>query len=152
MLLISADAFEPAHALSEFKERVAGAGAIVTFSGAVRADANNQSVHQLFLQDYPPLTAAGVSEAMARAEKHWPLLGLSVRHRIGAINVGETIVFVAAASRHRRAAFEAADFLMDFLKTEAMFWKKEISDQGEAWIEPRNDDYADRERWNHIAH
>ena len=71
----------------------------------------------------------------------------SCPHRVGEILPGETIVFVATASTHRRAAFEAADFLMDYLKTEAVFWKKESTDQTDSWIEPRADDYADAERW-----
>ena len=70
-----------------------------------------------------------------------------VQHRVGEMKAGDTIVFVATASAHRRAAFEAADFLMDYLKTKAVFWKREKTDLGDAWIEPRDADYADAERW-----
>ena len=75
------------------------------------------------------------------------ILGLEVEHRTGVIPVGETIVYVAAASRHRREAFLATDFMMDYLKTEAIFWKKEYRVSGINWIEPRVQDYKDAKRW-----
>ena len=93
------------------------------------------------------MTAHGVEAAVEQARSRWPLEALTVHHRTGEIRTGETIVFVATASRHRRAAFEAADFLMDYLKTEAVFWKKEITEAGDVWIEPREQDYQDNQRW-----
>ena len=101
----------------------------------------------LFLQSYSPMTENGIETAVGQALNRWPLEALAVQHRTGEIRTGETIVFVATASKHRRAAFEAADFLMDYLKTEAVFWKKEITEAGDFWIEPREQDYQDNQRW-----
>ena len=94
-----------------------------------------------------PMTERGIEKAMTEAEARWPLMAIKVIHRTGEMAPGEAIVFVATASAHRRAAFEAADFLMDYLKTEAVFWKKEATPEGEHWIEPRSQDYEDRARW-----
>ena len=88
-----------------------------------------------------------VGSEMCIRDSRWSLDDLQVLHRIGEIPVGDTIVFVAAASKHRREAFEAVDFLMDYLKTEAIFWKKEITMNDSKWIEPREKDYLDAKRW-----
>ncbi len=134
--------------LAEFESIVQNAGAIVSFAGVVRPQsAAGVGVTGLYLQAYSPLTERGIETTLAAARARWPLAGVRVVHRIGVIAAGETIVFVAAASAHRRAAFEAADFLMDYLKTDAIFWKKEMTASGEAWIEPRSQDYADAARW-----
>lgn len=133
--------------LKAFQDRSTGAGAIVSFSGLVRENAETAKVRTLHLQAYEPMTSDAINKAATKAQSRWSLTGLRICHRTGDIAPGETIVFVAAAAAHRRAAFEAADFLMDYLKTEAIFWKKEITDQGEAWIEPRGEDHKDRARW-----
>ncbi|MEM9376705.1 MAG: molybdenum cofactor biosynthesis protein MoaE [Pseudomonadota bacterium] len=147
MLTISDAPIDAAELLEAFETTVASAGAIVTFSGNVRGQSDAGRVHALNLQDYSPMTQTGIAAAMDDANRNWPLLGLSVAHRTGRILAGETIVFVAAASAHRRAAFEAADFLMDYLKTKAVFWKKEETETGAVWIEPRAQDYEDAQRW-----
>ncbi|MAK62055.1 MAG: molybdenum cofactor biosynthesis protein MoaE [Ponticaulis sp.] len=147
MITVSADPLCSAEILKEFECRMDHAGAVVCFSGQVRPKAINSDVIALHLQAYEPMTTNGIRSAADAALERWPLDGLVVHHRVGKIKTGETIVFVATASAHRRAAFEAADFLMDYLKTEAVFWKKEITDQGEVWIEPRAEDYKDRDRW-----
>lgn len=139
--------FEPSDALKRFEAEAGGAGAIVSFSGHVRPQAASGPVTSLYLQAHSPLTERGIEAAAGRARERWPLTALTVLHRIGEMAPGEAIVFVATASAHRRAAFEAADFLMDYLKTEAIFWKKETGPEGAAWIEPRAEDYADRLRW-----
>ncbi|WP_022695554.1 molybdenum cofactor biosynthesis protein MoaE [Ponticaulis koreensis] len=133
--------------LNDFESRLSSSGGVVSFSGVVRPDGKDTRVLGLFLQSYSPMTENGVEAAVEQALNRWPLEALSVYHRTGKIRTGETIVFVATASRHRRAAFEAADFLMDYLKTEAVFWKKEITETGEVWIEPREQDYQDNQRW-----
>ena len=147
MLTVSDAPIDASALLQAFETAAAGAGGIVTFSGQVRPEAANGAVTSLFLQAYSPMTENGISAAIDNAKSRWPLTHVQVAHRVGEIRPGETIVFVATASAHRRAAFEAADFLMDYLKTEAVFWKKESTDQSELWIEPRADDYADAERW-----
>lgn len=139
--------FDPADALRQFNTAIGGAGAVVSFTGHVRPQANGAEVKTLFLQAYSPLTENGIEQAIASAKTRWPLSAVRIIHRIGEMQPGATIVFVAAASAHRRAAFEAADFLMDYLKTEAVFWKKEIGAGGSVWIEPRAEDYQDSARW-----
>lgn len=147
MLRVSDDVIDASTLLRRFEEEADEAGAIVTFSGQVRSHADDASVKELFLQAYPAMTETGIREAMASAEQRWPLEHQMVVHRTGSMHPGDTIVFVATASAHRRAAFEAADFLMDYLKTKAVFWKKEVTDKGVTWIEPRADDYQDAKRW-----
>ncbi len=147
MIRLSDTAFDPATELREFTAQAGGAGAIVSFTGLVRSSAASGPVTRLTLQAYAPMTERGIESAAETAMSRWPVSALRIIHRIGDMNPGEPIVFVAAASAHRRAAFEAADYLMDYLKTEAVFWKKETRPDGEIWIEPRAADYADAARW-----
>lgn len=119
-------------------------GAVVTFLGQVRAD---DGVKALLLEHYPGLTEQEIARAAAQAEARWRLDGLCVVHRVGAMTPGEAIVFVAAAAAHRREAFESVDFMMDYLKSQAPFWKKQRANGAEEWIEPRAADHADAGRW-----
>ena len=147
MISLSDQPFDVATVLREFELSVKGAGAIVTFTGTVRPQTTGEAVKTLYLQAYSPMTETGIGEAVRTAKARWNLISVRIIHRIGEIPPGDPIVFVATASAHRRAAFEAADFLMDYLKTEAIFWKKETSASGAKWIEPRLEDYSDRARW-----
>ena len=147
MLTVTEGPLNASALLNEFEKTAMGAGAIVSFTGLVRAEAAAGQVQRLYLQAYSPMTENGIQAAIDEAKARWPVPHVSVAHRVGDLVPSEAIVFVATASAHRRAAFEAADFLMDYLKTKAVFWKRETTDQGEAWIEPRADDYADAERW-----
>lgn len=147
MIRVSDAVIDASKALGEFERGVGEAGAIVSFTGQVRPVSAAGDVSSLTLQAYSPMTERGIERALRLAKEKWPLAGAHILHRTGEMKAGETIVFVATASKHRRAAFEAADFLMDYLKTEAVFWKKETTDQGETWIEPRQDDYQDAARW-----
>lgn len=145
---LTENTIDPAACLDEFTLRAGGAGAVVSFAGLVRPQTPSSAVSKLHLQAYSPMTERGIETACADALERWPLTAATVVHRIGNMQPGETIVFVATATAHRRAAFEAADFLMDYLKTEAVFWKKETLETGEeVWIEPRGEDYTDRQRW-----
>jgi molybdopterin synthase catalytic subunit len=148
MTFLIAGPLDPAAELASFEDRVGDAGAIMTFTGRVRAASGLGNVTSLFLQSHPILTAQGIENAIHTAHARWPLTASLVRHRIGELGVHDPIVFVATAARHRRAAFLAADFLMDYLKTEAVFWKKEVTATGTAWVEPKDTDYADKARWN----
>lgn len=150
-LIVSAQPINLADATAQFEQRAKGAGGIVTFAGQVREHNKSGDVQTLYLQSYSPMTETGIASAMQLANEHWPLIAICVRHRVGSMAPGDTIVFVGAASAHRRAAFEATDFLMDYLKTEAIFWKKETTTHGSQWIEPRDDDYADQARWSAIG-
>ena len=146
-MLTDAPLYAPA-LLAEVEAEYPDAGAIVSFSGIVRPEnSTGDAVTGLYLQAYSPMTERGMTASLTEALKRWPLDGAMVLHRIGDMAPGDTIVFVATASAHRRAAFEAADFLMDYLKTQAVFWKKETTAAGSTWIEPRAEDYADAARW-----
>ncbi len=147
MLRVSADPIDSAALLRSFEQDVGDAGGIVSFSGRVRSGAQGGDVITLHLQAYSPMTENGIETAMTKARHRWALTHAIVAHRIGDMKPGETIVFVATASKHRRAAFEAADYLMDYLKTDAVFWKKETTSTGDTWIEPREEDYSDATRW-----
>lgn len=137
--------FEPEVELALFRRssQAAGAGGVVSFTGLVRGDAD-----VLTLSHYAGFTEAQIARIGKQAAKRWPLLAYRVIHRIGAMTPGEPIVFVAAASPHRRAAFEAVDFMMDYLKSEAPFWKQEERAGETHWIEPRREDADDLKRWN----
>lgn len=138
--------------LMQFTAAHSAAGAIVSFTGQVRNHSAQKDVQGevsvLHLQAYEPMTSDGIIAAQNRAYARWPLQGVKIVHRIGDMKPADTIVFVATAAKHRRAAFEAADFLMDYLKTRAIFWKKEITQSGYIWVEPRAQDYTDAQRWD----
>jgi len=144
-LNISADPLDPEAAHKTFREVVNGAGAIVAFTGLVRGHSEDLT---LTLSHYPEFTEAQIQAIAETAEKRWPLVGWHIIHRVGPMKADEAIVFVATASKHRRAAFEAADFLMDFLKSEAPFWKSETVAGKDSWIEPRAQDINDKKRWS----
>ena len=148
MITLTDSPFDAAEAFRDFEKRAMGAGAIVSFTGLVRGTSKLGKVKTLHLQAYSPMTERGIAKAAADAKVKWALNAVSIIHRTGDLTPGDPIVFVATASAHRRAAFEAADFLMDYLKTEAVFWKKETTDSGAYWVEPRPEDYADRDRWS----
>jgi molybdopterin synthase catalytic subunit len=144
MIRIQAEPFDPAAELAAFAAGVAGAGAIASFTGLVRGGGN---VSGLELDHYPALTERAVTAIGGDARARFGLAGLAIIHRYGALAPGEPIVFVAAAAAHRRAAFDAVDYLMDRLKTEAPFWKREHGPDGPRWIEAREADLEDRARW-----
>ena len=135
-------------ALAAFNAAHPVAGAVASFVGKVRPDGD---VKALELTHYEPLTLGGMRDVAERAIERWSLDGLLVWHRVGTMRPGQTVVLVAAAARHRRAAFEATDFAMDHLKSAAWFWKRERRGHGDAgawhWIEPTERDHADRRRW-----
>lgn len=146
-MVVSSEPIDPGAALNAFEASANGAGAVVSFTGLVRPSSQHGDVSTLHLQAYSPMTERGIQEAITKTQKRWPLNAVKVIHRIGDMQPGDTVVFVVAAAKHRRDAFEAADFLMDYLKTNAVFWKKEITAEGEVWIEPRPEDYRDNARW-----
>ena len=147
MITLSEHPIDAPALLAAFEAQVGDAGAIVTFSGQVRSNSASGEVNTLHLQAYSPMTENGIEAALNMARERWPLTHVQVVHRVGDMAPKETIVFVATASKHRRAAFEAADFLMDYLKTEAVFWNRESTPDQTTWIEPREEDYSDASRW-----
>ncbi len=139
----------PERELAAFIARLGGDGAVVSFVGLARhGDAGGGAVTGLHLDHYPGMTEASLARIAADALARFAVSAVRVVHRCGDVPAGEAIVFAAAAARHRRAAFEAADYLMDRLKTDAMFWKREDGLDGSRWIEPTETDRADRARWN----
>ena len=123
-------------------------GAEVTFTGKVRNHNLGDSVKALTLEHYPGMTQKSLAKIVETARGRWPLGDVTVIHRVGRMVVGEEIVLVAVASRHRHAAFEAASFIMDWLKTEAPFWKKEETPEGARWVDARESDEEAKARWS----
>ena len=136
--------FDPAAELAAFTAAHPQAGGVVSFLGQVRADG---AVEVLELQHYAPLTLPGMTALGQAVLGRWALDGVLILHRSGVMAPAEPIVLVAAAARHRRDAFAAADFAMDHLKSESWFWKREKAGGVWRWIEPREADYADLARW-----
>ena len=126
-------------------------GAIVTFTGTMRSENDGTSVAGMTLEHYPGMTEAELARVEAEAGQRWPLQASLIVHRVGTLKPGDNIVLVVTASAHRQAAFAAAEFLMDYLKTRAPFWKKETRADGAArWVEPRDSDQSAAERWQRL--
>ncbi|MGO4386443.1 molybdenum cofactor biosynthesis protein MoaE [Microvirga sp. 2YAF29] len=144
---IQAENFDIAAETAALAETSADVGASVAFTGFCRDEGGRLSA--LELEHYPGMAEAELSRLAGEAEGRWPLIGLTIIHRYGLIRPGEPIVLVLAASAHRRAAFEAADYLMDYLKTHAPFWKREHLKDGTvgAWVEAKSTDDDAMERW-----
>jgi molybdopterin synthase catalytic subunit len=123
-------------------------GAVVTFTGICRGAESGEPIAALTLEHYPGMAEAEIGRHVEEAKSRWPLLGVTVIHRYGRIEPGENIVFVATTSSHREAAFAAAEFLMDYLKTRAPFWKQVEGKSGKAWIEAKGADDAAAARWD----
>ena len=126
-------------------------GAVATFTGVCRGSDGGERVTAMTLEHYPGMVEAEIARHIEEAEKRWPLLGVTVIHRYGRLVPGENVVLVVTTSSHREAAFAAAEFLMDYLKTRAPFWKKEERAGGEDWVAARQTDNAAVERWKQTA-
>jgi molybdopterin synthase catalytic subunit len=122
-------------------------GAVVSFSGICRGSESGEAIAALTLEHYPEMAEAEIMRHAETAMARWPLTGLTVIHRVGRITPGENIVLVLTASQHRQAAFQAAEFLMDYLKANAPFWKREESAAGTAWVEAHGHNDAAAARW-----
>ena len=145
---------ERAFEQSDLDARLAGlglavgqAGAITTFIGQVRATGDQSDVTGLILEHYPAMTIRILEQHVQSACQRWPLLGVVLVHRVGKMVLGENIVAVIVASAHRQAAFDALQYLMDFLKNEAPFWKQEVTVRGAAWVEQKATDREQAKRW-----
>ena len=122
-------------------------GAVVSFTGLVREMTGAGAIDTMELEHYPGMTERSLEEIAAEAQDRWPLQGVRIIHRFGPLAPGDRIVLVLAASRHRQAAFDAAAFLRDYLKTRAPFWKKETGQAGGQWVDAREGDDRAAERW-----
>jgi len=123
-------------------------GALVTFTGICRSTENDQPIAALTLEHYPGMAESEIERHVAEAIERWPLLGVTVIHRYGRIMPGEDIVLVVTGSSHRQAAFAAAEFLMDYLKTRAPFWKQVEKAGGKSWVDAKAIDETATERWS----
>jgi molybdopterin synthase catalytic subunit len=142
MIRIQHEDFDTAAEIEALRKN--SAGAIATFTGYVRGD---DDLTALTLEHYPAMTEREIARHVAEAEQKWPLLGVTIVHRVGRLKPGERIVFVAVAAAHRRTAFEACEFLMDYLKVHAPFWKQEERDGRMSWVEAKSADDDAAKRW-----
>src|SRR5258708_39071840 len=139
--------FDIAQEISALSKGRADIGAVVSFSGICRGSENGEPIAALTLEHYPEMAEAEIGRHAETALSRWPLTGLTVIHRVGRITPGENIVLVLTASKHRQAAFQAAEFMMDYLKAHAPFWKREESAAGTGWVEAPHHDDAAAQRW-----
>jgi molybdopterin synthase catalytic subunit len=139
--------FDIAREISLLKKGQTDIGAVVSFSGICRGSEGEKPIAALTLEHYPGMAEAEIARHVETAMSRWPLSAVSVIHRFGRIAPGENIVLVLTASEHRQAAFSAAEFLMDYLKANAPFWKREESADGTSWIEARRHDDDAAARW-----
>lgn len=123
-------------------------GAVVTFTGICRGTESGDAIAALTLEHYPDMAEAEIARHVAEAAERWPLLGVTVIHRYGRLVPGEDIVLVVTASSHRQAAFASAEFLMDYLKTRAPFWKQVEQAGGKTWVDAKAADDTAAERWD----
>lgn len=147
---VSTDDFDCNHELQQLARggKAGYPGAMVSFVGLVRDFSENSQITAMTLEHYPGMTEAELSRIRDQAMARWPLTAATIIHRVGRLTAGEQIVFVGCASPHRHAAFEAAAFIMDFLKTDAPFWKAEETPAGSRWVDARETDSDARARWH----
>jgi molybdopterin synthase catalytic subunit len=139
--------FDIAQEIAALTKGCTDIGAVVSFSGICRGSEGGEAIAALTLEHYPGMAEAEIMRHAETAIARWPVTGLTVIHRVGRIKPGENIVLVLTASMHRQAAFEAAEFLMDYLKANAPFWKREESAAGASWIDAHDHDDAAAARW-----
>lgn len=152
-ILVSHDDFDSAAMLAHMTKNRSDIGAVVSFIGFCRDE--GKTLQALELEHYPGMAETQLARIATNATERWPLQAICIVHRSGLIKAGEQIVFVATASQHRQAAFEAAEFIMDYLKSDAPFWKKEhlvasepeISEARSSWVEAKSTDAALKDRW-----
>jgi molybdopterin synthase catalytic subunit len=148
MIRVVTEAFDPHAETAAFAKGRGEAGALASFIGTVRDSAHGDVVSALELEAYPGFTEKQIAKIEADARARFDVIDTLVIHRHGRMMPGEAIVLVAALSKHRREALQAVDYLMDRLKTEAPFWKREVRPDGAEWIEPRGDDREAHARWD----
>ena len=150
-ICIQKDLFNIEKIISNLRENKPSIGAIVSFIGYVRdfnKDINTKKLKQMNLEHYPGMTEKTLIKIELNAKSRWSLEDVFIIHRVGKLLPSDPIVAVVVASQHRKNAFEACEFIIDFLKTDAPFWKKEISDQDELWVENRLEDHQKKASWN----
>jgi molybdopterin synthase catalytic subunit len=145
---LQAEPFDAGAELARFSAGLQVSGAVVSFSGICRGTgADGAPLRAMTLEHYPQMAEAELSRIEAEARARWPLEDALIVHRYGRLVPGDPIVLVLAASEHRAAAFEAASYMMDFLKTQAPFWKLEETETGASWVDAKGEDDRARDRW-----
>jgi molybdopterin synthase catalytic subunit len=144
---IQPEDFDVAQLQRELLSDTGAEGALAAFTGYVRSSNNDRSVYTMELEHYPGMTEKSIREILGQAAQRWPVLAAGVVHRIGPLKPGEQIVWVGVTSSHREAAFAACEFVMDYLKTRAPFWKKELGPGGGSWVDARESDDERAARW-----
>lgn len=148
IILVQTEDFDINELTSRLCDQRQDIGAVVTFCGLVRDQSSDRNLLALELEHYPGMTEKSLQVIAEQAMQRWDIVDLAIIHRVGKLQPGDNIVAVVVISAHRREAFEAAEFLMDYLKTQAPFWKKEITRQGEQWVEARHSDEKQARRWS----
>lgn len=143
---VQTEDFSMAELSDRLRSKDASSGAIVTFTGIVR-ELVDGNLTGLYLEHYPGMTEKALGKIIDEAERRWKLHQVIVIHRVGELGLNDNIVFVGVGSAHRVDAFEAAQFIMDYLKKDAPFWKKELTAAGESWVEQKNSDLDAAARW-----
>jgi molybdopterin synthase catalytic subunit len=147
MIRVQEDAFDLAHELQALRGGRTDVGGVAMFLGSVRDLSEGRTVSAMTLEHYPGMTEKALSDIETEAQARWPLLDSLIIHRYGKMNAGEDIVLVITLSKHREAAFAACQFLMDWLKTKAPFWKLEEGTTGKTWVDAKSSDDAAAQRW-----
>jgi molybdopterin synthase catalytic subunit len=145
---VQAEDFDPGRELETLTRGRTDVGAVASFTGLVRASNEGSAVNGMTLEHYPGMTQKALAEICSQAHARWDLVDTLVIHRVGELRPGDRIVFVGVSSAHRGAAFEACEFIMDYLKTRAPFWKREDTPAGSRWVEARASDDDSAQRWS----
>ena len=143
---VQSEFFDFSAEIENFSETLGNIGALVTFTGIVRGQKSN-TLDYMFIEHYPGMTETQIKLIVEDAFKRWKICDVLVIHRYGKLEPGEPIMMVATAAEHRKEAFEAAEYLMDYLKSRAPFWKKEVLNGEESWVEATSEDEASLNRW-----
>ena len=147
MIRVQRDDFDPGEEIVRLHRGRSDVGAVVSFVGLVRGESHGERLTSMTLEHFPGMTESELERIAEEARSRWSLQGVSVVHRVGELKPGERIVLVVTAAEHRQAAFDAGNFLMDYLKTRAPFWKRELRASGEYWVEARASDEEAAARW-----
>ena len=145
-IMVQTEDFDLTTEVELVKSTNSSIGAVVSFIGTVR-DLTGESLVSLNLEHYPGMTEKSLSSIADKARKKWEIDSITIIHRVGTLGIGDQIVLVITSSKHRQAAFDSCNFIMDFLKTDAPFWKKEVSDKEEKWVGKRESDEEQKKRW-----
>ena len=145
-IIVQTEDFDLASEVELIKSTNSSIGAVVSFIGTVR-DLTSESLVSLTLEHYPGMTEKSLRSIAEKARKKWGIESVTIIHRVGTLGIGDQIVLVITSSKHRQAAFDSCNYIMDFLKTDAPFWKKEVSDKEEKWVGKRESDEEQKKRW-----